>query len=415
MTANSVLAREFSYLSRKAKIHPTDIASHAMRSCRLFFAQRQLDAESRRNAVNSGYIAHFGVHLTGDNAGDVVLYDAVQRLFQSFDSDCLFRSLLLRKEVDSELINTLNENARAVVIGGGGLIFPIDSALTRSGWQWNITQSTLETVQIPLVLFAVGVNSFRGQMGFAPESLHHLYTTGKKASFIGLRNSGSIRKLQAMLPDLDRSKIFWQPCPTTILNFFTEIPPNMPKSASTIAVNTVIDKAELRFEGRTREVLDSVADACSRLAANGHQIVIVTHAETDDSIIPFLKRRKTKYKVKRLERCLASEVINFYSQVDLTLGMRGHAQMIPFGCGNAILSIKSHDKLGFFLDDIGHPEWGVEALEADLATRLVTLSEHLINDLGTVKQKVSAARQKLWDLTSQNMESIGAILSRSQE
>jgi polysaccharide pyruvyl transferase WcaK-like protein len=413
MSVKSALTREFNYLSRKAKIHPADFPNHAMRSWRLFQAQRQLTAESQRNASKPGYMAHFGVHLTGDNAGDVVLYDAVQRLFLKFVDEGRFRTLALREPVEQNLINELNRDARCIVIGGGGLIFPIEASRSRSGWQWNILQSTLETVSIPLILFAIGVNNFRGQQGFGPEALKHLATTCQKSSFIGLRNNGSIQKLQSMLPDLDRSKVFWQPCPTTVINYFTEFPKVAPQNRATIAVNTAVDQAELRFQGRAHEVLDSVADACGRLAAAGHNVIVVTHAEKDDSVLPFLKRRKAKHTVKRLERCLASEVTDFYAGVDLTLGMRGHAQMIPFGCGNAIVSIKSHDKLGFFLDDIGHPEWGIEALEPDLATRLVALSESIVRDLPTVRQKIAVARQKLWDLTSQNMERIAASLSKA--
>jgi hypothetical protein len=39
--------------------------------------------------------------------------------------------------------------------------------------------------------------------------------------------------------------------------------------------------------------------------------------------------------------------------------MRGHAGMIPFGCGTPIISLVSHPKMAYFLADIERPEWGV--------------------------------------------------------
>ena len=51
--------------------------------------------------------------------------------------------------------------------------------------------------------------------------------------------------------------------------------------------------------------------------------------------------------------------------------MRGHSQMIPFGLRKNILSIVSHDKLKWFLEDIDHPEWGVDVRENDFKNKFI--------------------------------------------
>ncbi len=410
MSIKTELIRESGYLVRKVRSHPADLPSHFLRSYHLFCAQQRLASLSDLNSRKAGYLAHFGVHLTGDNSGDVVLYDAVQRIIASHIGEARFRSLPLRRPVSSDLIETLNRNARAIVLGGGGLFFPTDCLKSHSGWQWNIPIRTLEAIRIPLIVYAVGVNNFREQTGFDQRAIEHLTTTCNKADFIGLRNHGSLHKLTQIAPTIQPDKLHWQPCPTTVLSYFTELKPRETQDFRTIAVNTAVDKIELRFKGKTDQVMHGIAEACLRLSLSGNRIVVATHAEQDDYILPYLKQKRVNFQVRRLERCLPQEIIDFYSKVDLTLGMRGHAQMIPFGCGNAIVSIKSHDKLGFFLEDIGHTEWGLEALQPDLSERLVELSESILQDLPAVQREIVCAREKLWRVCQENLKSIRNLI-----
>ena len=64
------------------------------------------------------------------------------------------------------------------------------------------------------------------------------------------------------------------------------------------------------------------------------------------------------------------EFLNYYVQPELMIAMRGHAQMIPFGCKTPVISLISHDKLKWFLEDIEHPEWGIEVLDNEFEEKL---------------------------------------------
>jgi hypothetical protein len=83
--------------------------------------------------------------------------------------------------------------------------------------------------------------------------------------------------------------------------------------------------------------------------------------------------------------------------------MRGHAQMIPFGLGAPILSLIAHDKLGWFLDDIGHPEWGVDVTRADFPDALAACWRAIAVDLPGCRGKIAEAREKLWQITERNL------------
>jgi hypothetical protein len=58
----------------------------------------------------------------------------------------------------------------------------------------------LREIQVPLALFAVGYNRFRGQKDFDPIFTDHLRLLAEKCVYIGLRNHGSIEAVKNYLP-----------------------------------------------------------------------------------------------------------------------------------------------------------------------------------------------------------------------
>ena len=90
-----------------------------------------------------------------------------------------------------------------------------------------------------------------------------------------------------------------------------------------------------------------------------------------------------------------------------SIGMRGHAGMIPFGVGTPIISLVSHPKLRYFLEDIGHAEWGLPIFEEHLGDRLVELASAVLGDPEKYRMAVSGARESL---RKQYDEALGVLL-----
>ena len=78
--------------------------------------------------------------------------------------------------------------------------------------------------------------------------------------------------------------------------------------------------------------------------------------------------------------------------------------MIPFGCKTPILSIISHDKLAWFLEDINHPEWGVDVMDNDFESKLYSCAINMLNTKKTVYQQMSLAQDNLWTITNNNLQ-----------
>ncbi|MBA18011.1 MAG: hypothetical protein CMN73_16930 [Sphingomonas sp.] len=396
----------------RLRTQPEDLVPAAARFTR-YAVRRGLDELSNRaKAKEQDHLLHFCVHDPRGNAGDTVLYRAVREVLDSAAGPQNWVRRQLRRTTTIDDVRRMNETAKALVIGGGGLMMSETSRPTRSGWQWDISQEDLEQIDIPIIVYAVGYNQFRGSAPFRDGFNDHVEALVAKSAFLGLRNTGSQQRLQAHLPEALHDRVRFQPCPTTVLRKFHAgmKPDQYCEPRKELAVNLAFDRQEKRFDGMAETRLGRVAEALRWAADSGWKIKLALHGFEDDPAIPYLRKFDVPFEPVRLNLLDWRQIVDFYANMPLTIGMRGHAQMIPFGVGNAIISLISHDKLGFFLDDIGHPEWGIEMASEDLRDQLVGAIETFWNDPHARAQQTNAAQEKLWTTTRENAKLISAHL-----
>lgn len=365
--------------------------------------RRALSRDAERLESDPAAITHFGVHAPA-NAGDRVLFEAVRAaITPTREAPWALRDV--RAPVTPRVVDAVNRS-RGMVIGGGGLfLFDITSG-SPSGWQWPCPTELLRRIDVPISVFAVGYNRFRGQGEFSQAFVESLHALVERASFIGIRNHGSINALSSYLPEDLAAKLSYQPCPTTVMSYLAMagaeyVPPARPRPR--LVINTAFDRFALRMAGRERETLGSLARLAKRAADEGWEVTLVGHLFDDEAIVPFLKKEGVSFSVLHLTGVPTAEILRFYRSVDLVIGMRGHAQMVPFGLGTPILSLIAHDKMGWFLDDIGHPDWGVDFRDPDFGERLHSAFDLLADDLQGARSQVAAARSRLWDITRTNV------------
>ena len=80
--------------------------------------------------------------------------------------------------------------------------------------------------------------------------------------------------------------------------------------------------------------------------------------------------------------------------------------MIPFGCKTPVVSIISHDKLAWFLEDIEHPEWGVDVRDPELEQKLLEKSLYMLEHRAEICAQIEEAQDKLWAIMQENLKSI---------
>ncbi len=353
-------------------------------------------------------LVHVANFTTG-NAGDAVLTTVLRDLFSQSIGGISWSKLHAHDVVGEAELRRINR-ATGVIIGGGGLFLRDSNPNRVSGWQWPVSLAALSRIEVPLVIFAVGYNRFRNQGEFDDLFAENVRAVVDKAAFVGLRNNGSVRSIRTYLPKSQHQKVVFQPCMTTLIRkVYPEHFDSPMSTENVIGLNCAFDRSSSRFGVRKAEILDELALAMKDLAQK-FCIRYYAHSRSDLDFLPYLERAGVKHDVCRLYHRSGLDIINEYRKPLLVIGMRGHAQMIPFGCGTPILSLISHDKMRWFLDDLGHPEWGAEVMESNLRPRLAAQAEKIIAERDAVLEEMAACQERLFDTTLRNMKFVRTAL-----
>lgn len=349
-------------------------------------------------------ITHISAYGNG-NMGDTYLPIALRNLFNTHIGVTKWINKSVYKKVSLSDITAYNRSD-LVVIGGGGLFLKDTNPNDLSGWQWSCSLDMLDKIESPLLAFAIGYNRFRGQDEFEPIFTEHINKLVEKAKFVGIRNHGSIECLKRYLKTDDlKNKLVFQPCMTTLTSLLYPKLHSYEHKEDFIALNCAFDRQNMR--NSNDDILNKIAKVMCELSYITN-IKVYAHSPLDGRICPYLDALSINYdyiEFKKTEQMLAA-----YSKPRLVIGMRGHAQMIPFGCNTPILSIISHDKMQWFLDDIHHPEWGVDVLNPSFEIELLDKAKKLYDSTEILIPVLKEEQRKLWNITQQNMNFIKAII-----
>jgi polysaccharide pyruvyl transferase WcaK-like protein len=353
-------------------------------------------------------MAHFSIHRTG-NAGDVALTHAVRRTLERRLGKVNWTKLPVWMGLRDQDMDTLNRDFEGVVVGGGGLLIADTFKNSRSGWQWAITLPHLRRLETPLIVYAIGYNRFRGQPDFPPVFQEHLIETVERSAFFSLRNHGSINSVKGYLPEHLHDKIHFQPCPTTFMALTYDFA-KITGESRRLVVNLAMDRPQNRFGGKFDTFMDDIAKMVRYAQNSGWEVVFALHDRADKVARSEMKRRSINVPFIDLIYSGFDEIIEFYRRATFTVGMRGHAQMIPFGLGSPIMSIISHPKMRYFLEDIDRLEWGVDVSDRDLFAKIVARIDDMAENLEEAEADVNVIQRSIFDHSMKNLEIIHSVI-----
>ncbi|NIL49438.1 polysaccharide pyruvyl transferase family protein [Streptomyces sp. 2BBP-J2] len=348
-------------------------------------------------------LAHVALFAEGrENAGDKVLPEAVRLCFGPDTGPRRWYAQPVHRLVDEAALEELNAR-RGVVVGGGGLFLPDTSPNGHSHWQWNVPDALLERLTAPLAVFAVGYNVFDGQLYRRTRFAESLRVLVERSAFFGLRNHGSIDRVRELLPAGLRDRVRYQPCPTTVARRLVPGWTDPAERADTVLVNCAYDRAGLRFGHDYGHFLGQTAFALRGLRERA-DVRYAAHMPADERFVDDLRRvHGLTLPVEQLYERTNDDIRALFRTSRLVIGMRGHAGMIPFGCGTPILSLVSHPKLAYFLSDIGREEWGLSVHDRDLGPLLLERAAAVLDDHAGAVADVHAAQRPLWEVTRANL------------
>ena len=350
---------------------------------------------------------HFLVPRPSGNFGDDVLFQATKDAFcRTFGDDIEWIDYPLRNHTTNRVIEVVN-SCDAVVVGGGGLLLKDTAPNSVSGWQWACSIEHLRRISVPLIVFSIGYNRFRGQDDFDPVFFEHMQETINKAAFFSVRNSGS---RQALLNSGLTGNIFVNPCPSL---FYAPRHLSCTKhNTKRIAFNLAGDRQHLRFD---KDSLYSELHKCiDLLKKEGWEIHFLNHNwnpasncqdfidSVQDCIVHDIE---TNWTVEDIDHGF-----DVYHKMNVVVGMRGHAQLIPFGRGIPVISLISHDKLKWFLNDVDMQFTGVEANEFNMGESLFRLVRR-IHTYSETRYLQQTALTKLRAQFDDNMNMLKEVIS----
>lgn len=317
-------------------------------------------------------ICHVGAW--GGNYGDSVIQASIKENLSKISPFKLNFDYLncQRTEFNLDLIERINKSADILIIGGGGLIFHRPQDNSKSGWQWNIEKELIEKIKIPFVIYGIGYNKFEyDDADFLSVTNSHLAKTVELASLFSVRNNGTKRELVKrgcnpnkieVVPD---SGMFLSSTPVNI--------PGLDVDRLKIGFNWTTDRQNQTFPEPWKENRDKFVKLCLEslnyaIDKYRAQVVYIGHmGGTFDSEIIDELRRGLKEKLIVTDEVLpdlyfpsmekAFLFVDIYRQMDLVVGMRGHANIVAFGQNVPMIGIGSHGKVRYFLDDIGRGKY----------------------------------------------------------
>ena len=358
-------------------------------------------------------IIHYGIHnKQNENSGDTVLFKTTQKLFEYKFKNIEWINKSLWDQVTKDDVNEINNQYDIVLIGGGGLLLKDQKGAEKSisGWQFNCSAELINEINKPIVVFGIGYNRFRNQDEFGENFYANINSLVRKSIFFGLRNTGSIKMLKTYLTEENKQKICLQCCPTVILNKVMDSQNNTENIPKVISFNLAYDRPSMRFKNE-KDQLKSIKNFLIHIKSKNYKLQICLHKLIDNEIVKYFQQSELEgIEVIDLSKSSADEIISYYRGIDLAIGMRGHSQMIPFGLGKNIISLITHNKIKYFLEDNSIEEYGVDLDQENYYESLIQVFEYYESNNLTQRKTIQSKIENNYKNSMVNLEKINKAI-----
>lgn len=316
---------------------------------------------------------------SNNNAGDNLLYQLVREIINQCIKEFKIKwELKSQWDISSaEEINSFDSDF--ILFGGGGLFLPDQEGASKSnktGWQINIPSKEYRKIIPNIYGAAIGFNWFRKSKFEKSIIKNSAKSFFKKARVVGIRNYGSIKELNKILgKDLE---MFWLPCPTTLIkklcqeNLEIKLSNELKqliltkKTKRESFLNFAINLSCDRLDQRDISEIDfkKLIKTIKSLQEKGHKFTYLAHKDLDLKACEIIGIELFN-KIVNISNLNSNDIFKSYLEFDIVLGGRGHSLMIPFGLGIPVISLTTHNKQIFFLQDANLKDFSIELKSLD--------------------------------------------------
>lgn len=313
---------------------------------------------------------------TGRNYGDMALAYAMHSMFVRRFGPVHIVPIDLKQGtvITPEFVEQINNVGDMLVIGGGGLLMPGDGHRTVSGWQFNITEKALESLNVPLVAYAIGYNEFpyNKPIEMDEAAWRHVKLTAHKAALFSVRDTSTVDALWlhgmpdvAMLPD-PALMAPSRPSKCAI--------PGIPDNAPVLGLNLAGDRLGQRFGGfkQQADFFKGLVHHLIQILKQNPELYLlgIPHVSKYDfhdlcEVLEQVARAVGHDRAVNLQSRLpwlypesyscVPYLYSIYERCSAVVGMRGHSNLIPYSVGTPFVALGDHSKTDSFANMTNMP------------------------------------------------------------
>jgi len=307
----------------------------------------------------------------------------------------------------------LNQNYDLLFIGGGGWLGEETPLWSMKEHEW------LKQIKIPFIVYGVGLNFFRLQEScYNPncrkKCIENLEKIKEQSILFRVRNDGSKEKLESYGLKCEET-----PDP----GFWVEKDKISPKKGKYVIINIAGASLRERYDGNGIEV----QPFCTRinkivfyLLDKGYTIYLSQLIPQDAICFNYLTWERDLWKswnpnrVKLLDfNTMHKEGLSYYKGAKFTIGMRGHAQIIPIGLKVPTISISTQDKNRELMRKLDLEKWNIEVNDPLLEEKIKSLIDEIERDPEALRIKYSKKLKEMKDQTKEEFKIIKERLDSS--
>ena len=271
------------------------------------------------------------------------------------------------------LFDDISTKYDMLIVGGGGLIEGDAAAWngkTKYGTHWKLPfdEKILDSIKIPIVCFALGVNYFRSYPRISKSGQENIKRLVDQSALFSLRNDGSV-DLFRQFSDQD---VYEVPDAGLVFDHHFQAPRRTKIEDG--ALQTAWNYSLSQMNGRWRSDENNpfvIANIATR-----HDLTHFPHTMKDYQFPHILHQTEFSFSHDAFQDLIKfgheplSRVFSAYSTFDYAVALRGHGQMVAIGINLPSIYFSTQDKVRDFSYRNGFADYNVDIYDDEWESKL---------------------------------------------
>ena len=329
--------------------------------------------------IKIAQLASYGINV-GDNITIHRIRRAIERMY---DGDITWVNVNLGDFLDKRnklqycknRFRKISEENDILILGGGGLI-EANSRLG-TGQKVPINEEVLSLIDIPIIIFSVGINYFNRKAELEKPAIEDLKKLFQKSVLKSVRNDGTYEICQEMGLD---NNLYEIPDPGLIFDAEEEI-----ERKNTITTGFLQPAWNTNPEILTGRVYTKRNLLLLNNVVKENNLTAIPHTPKDYEAAKYYGHDYKYPWTKEVFMGMADYrnflyIVDFYKNYDYSIPLRGHGQLISIGINLPSIYLSTQRKVRDFSLKNGFEDYDVSIFEDKWYDNLISKIQRLKND-----------------------------------